>query len=334
MVSHTLDAKPPSTLAPSATRAAIDAFLAERRVALVGASQDPKDLSRAILRELVRRGYEVIPINRRAVGQRFDGLPVVADLPSAASGPIGAALFMVPPTETLDLLRAARAAGISKVWLHRGLGPGATTQGAAALAAELGVSLVDGECPMMFFADAGLVHRLHRSSRSLAGRFPTRAAPRPRLALGLLRGFTALLSALLGVGALVNGLQLVLDPSGASVGLRTELLAGSPFSSYLIPGLILAVLVGLTQVAAALSTIRRPAQGPLLTLIAGALLMGWIGGQWLFLTETHWLQPTCFGLGLLEAALAFGAWQLGDHGLSLDLPRGPVCPREGDAVAR
>lgn len=319
---------------PSSARAAIEGFLAEPRIALVGASQDPKDLSRVILRELVHRGYEVVPVNRRAAGQRFDDLPVVADLAAATTEPLGAALFMVPPAETLGLLRAAHAAGISKVWLHRGVGPGATTRGAAELAGDLGLSLVDGECPMMFFADATLVHRLHRSSRGLSGRFPVRVAPRRRPALTVVRVCIAVLTALVGLSAMVNGIQLVLDPTGAAVGLRPELLARSPFPSYTLPGLVLAGVVGLSQVATALTAIRRPARAPLLALAAGAILMGWIGGQWLFLTETHWLQPACFGLGLLEAALAFGALHLADRGLRAGLPTGPSCLERKEAVSR
>jgi hypothetical protein len=201
---------------------------------------------------------------------------------------------------------------------------------------------------MMFFADATLVHRLHRSSRGLSGRFPVRVAPRRRPALTVVRVCIAVLTALVGLSALVNGIQLVLDPTGAAVGLRPELLARSPFASYTLPGLVLAGVVGLSQIATALTAIalagslaprglvriRRPARAPLLALAAGAILMGWIGGQWLFLTETHWLQPACFGIGLLEAALAFGALHLADRGLRAGLPTGPSCLERKEAVSR
>ncbi len=36
-------------------------FLAQKRIALVGVSRQEKDFSRMVLRELVRRGYDVVP---------------------------------------------------------------------------------------------------------------------------------------------------------------------------------------------------------------------------------------------------------------------------------
>jgi len=38
-------------------------FLAQRRIALVGVSRDPRDLSRALFRELRGRGYDVVPVH-------------------------------------------------------------------------------------------------------------------------------------------------------------------------------------------------------------------------------------------------------------------------------
>ena len=46
-------------------------FLAQRRIALVGVSRNPRDLSRTLFRELRRRGYDVVPVNPDAgVGRR------------------------------------------------------------------------------------------------------------------------------------------------------------------------------------------------------------------------------------------------------------------------
>jgi len=193
---------------------------------------------------------------------------------------------------------------------------------APTLATQLGLTLVDGECPLMFFADAGVVHRLHRSSRGLGGLFPLRAKPRPSRGLLTVRIALALIAALVGINALVAGVSFVLDPTGAGLGLRVDLLR-PPFHDYLAPGLILAGVVGLTQVATALTILRAPARGAWLALAAGLILIGWIAGQWVFLTERFFLQPLCFGLGLLELALALGAWHLADTPLRADLPCGP-----------
>ena len=41
----------------------IEEFLSQRHLALVGVSRNPKDLSRVILRELRKRGYQVALVN-------------------------------------------------------------------------------------------------------------------------------------------------------------------------------------------------------------------------------------------------------------------------------
>jgi predicted CoA-binding protein len=42
------------------------ALLARKRLALVGVARDQKDFTRVVQRELVRRGYDVVPVNPAA----------------------------------------------------------------------------------------------------------------------------------------------------------------------------------------------------------------------------------------------------------------------------
>lgn len=49
----------------------------------------------------------------------------------------------------------------------------------------------------------------------------------------------------LAVGALYGGGSLLSDPTGGRIGLPLELLAGSPFADYRIPGAVLFLLFGL-----------------------------------------------------------------------------------------
>ena len=41
----------------------VQAFLASRRIALVGFSRNPKDFSRMLDQQLRERGYEVVPVH-------------------------------------------------------------------------------------------------------------------------------------------------------------------------------------------------------------------------------------------------------------------------------
>jgi predicted CoA-binding protein len=122
------------------SKRSIDSLLSCRRIAVVGASRDPKDFSRALFRAFVERGYDVVPVNA-----------------PAAPGPV---------------VRECADAGVKRVWLHRGAGQGAVSPEAVALCRERGLEVVDGECPFMFLPDAGFVHRVHRFFRRLGGRLP------------------------------------------------------------------------------------------------------------------------------------------------------------------
>ncbi len=53
-----------------------------------------------------------------------------------------------------------------------------------------------------------------------------------------------LLHLLLGLGAVFGGIMLVIDPSGELIKMPITLLENSPFNSFLIPGIILLVVLG------------------------------------------------------------------------------------------
>ncbi len=135
-------------------------FLAVRRLAVVGLSRDPKDFSRAVARELLARGYQVVPVNPAAAGQVIEGAAAVARLQEARP-PVEAALLMTAPAQTDQALRDCLEAGVRRVWLHRGGGRGAATPGALAFCAAHGLDAVHDLCPFMALPGAGLGHRLH-----------------------------------------------------------------------------------------------------------------------------------------------------------------------------
>ncbi|MNW45118.1 hypothetical protein D3C74_223720 [compost metagenome] len=53
------------------------------------------------------------------------------------------------------------------------------------------------------------------------------------------------LHAALGLGAIIGGGSLVLDPTGQMIGIPTEMMKVELFSNYLIPGIILLVVFGI-----------------------------------------------------------------------------------------
>ena len=91
-------------------------------------------------------------------------------------------------------------------------------------------------------------------------------------------------------------------------------LIGTPFSSYLIPGLILAIVVGGSAVMAVVAALRRSDVGALTSMLAGAILLGWLAGERLILPpaafspQFWWLEALYVVAALMMVLPAFAAW--------------------------
>ena len=112
-----------------------------------------------------------------------------------------------------------------------------------------------------------------------------------------------------GISALFGGGSLVLDPSGASMEMPLDWLAGTPFSSHLIPGLILFLVLGAGSIAAAIATVRKVNNYPLLVSLIGLALVIWIIVQIIMIQQLHWLQALYGGIGLILLTLAGFEWR-------------------------
>jgi hypothetical protein len=111
------------------------------------------------------------------------------------------------------------------------------------------------------------------------------------------------LLALLVFGALsaMIGAIMALMLNGAGVPLAY--LGNSPFTSYAVPGLLLGVVIGGTQFAAAMALRARGRYSLLLSAIAGFGMQIWIVSELAIISHFSWLQAVYFGHGLLELLL-------------------------------
>jgi hypothetical protein len=101
-----------------------------------------------------------------------------------------------------------------------------------------------------------------------------------------------------GLGGLAGGLSLSIKPDGSVMGMPTSLLDGSPFSDYLIPGLILLLVLGvLPLVAAAGLWLRRP-WAWYAAFVVGCGLMIWILVE-ITIIPYDVLQVVFGGIGML-----------------------------------
>lgn len=115
----------------------------------------------------------------------------------------------------------------------------------------------------------------------------------------------AMIEMLVGLSAVAGGLCLLSAPRGGGIlQLPLSLLDGSPFSDYVIPGLVLCLVVGGSNVAAAIPALLEAPAAIFAALIAGAIGAGWIAAEVAFIGYHTWAQVLYFFLGILTMALA------------------------------
>lgn len=165
---------PTETPTPERTlRAAAEEFLAQRRIAVAGVSRDEKQPANLIYRRLRDSGHEVYAVNPNADTVEGDRCwPDVRALPA----PVDGVVVVTTPAVAEQIVEDCAAAGVPRVWLHRGMGPGSTSEAAVAACHAHGISVIPGGCPNMFGETSDPAHRCLRAMLSATHRIPKRVA--------------------------------------------------------------------------------------------------------------------------------------------------------------
>jgi menaquinone-dependent protoporphyrinogen oxidase len=122
------------------------------------------------------------------------------------------------------------------------------------------------------------------------------------------RWLLAALCLFTGLTAIGGGATLALRPDGSLLQAPISLLAHSPFHSFLVPGLLLLLVVGLGNMIAGVLVARRVRVAPLAALVAGLALLVWIATEIVMLRELHWLQLAYLVVAVVILA---EAWKTG-----------------------
>lgn len=122
----------------------------------------------------------------------------------------------------------------------------------------------------------------------------------------------------IAIGAVAAGFSMIVDPTGAGLGMTTDWLESPFFADYLIPGLFLFLVNGLGSLFAAAALIWRPGwawaerlnpyrrqRWPWTLAVAlGLVYMVWITIQVLSIPSMFsFLQPTVFLIGMAIVVL-------------------------------
>jgi len=149
--------------------ATIKDFLAQKRIAVVGVSHDPKDFSRALLRTLRERGYDAVAVNPEL--SSADDAPCFDRL-ADVSPQVDGVLVMTSPAVTDQIVQECAKLRIPRVWMYRAGGKGAVSPQAVEFCEDHGIAVVPGECPYMFLGESGWFHRFHGFIKRISGAYP------------------------------------------------------------------------------------------------------------------------------------------------------------------
>jgi len=147
------------------SKAAIDDFIAQPVLAVAGASRDGRKFGNAVYRDLKSKGYVVFAVNPNA--ETVEGDPSyksLADLPQK----VGGVVIVTPPAVTEKLVQEAAAAGITRIWMQQG----AQSPTAIKFCQDHGLTLVHGECILMYQPNPASFHKFHRFFKELLGGKP------------------------------------------------------------------------------------------------------------------------------------------------------------------
>ncbi len=156
-------------------QSAADRFLAQKRIAVVGALRDGTT-GHGILTTLRRRGHEVVAVNPHL--SEVAGVTCHPDLHSVPST-VDAVVVVTPRHASESVVRDCVELGISHVWLHQnalfGAGNGSASETAVELGRKHGLNLIAGACPLMFGDRVDVAHKCMRWILRMTHKLPDAA---------------------------------------------------------------------------------------------------------------------------------------------------------------
>ncbi len=108
-----------------------------------------------------------------------------------------------------------------------------------------------------------------------------------------------------GISALAGGFGLMTNPDGKALMMDISWLDGTPFSSFLIPGIVLFVVNGIGNSVGAVLSLRKHKMAPYIAAFFGFVMMVWIVSQVAWIGYQSFLQPLYFGTGIAQLIMAY-----------------------------
>jgi uncharacterized protein len=146
------------------TMSAIEKFLNQKTLAVVGVSRSKKKFSYILYKTLKTKGYELYAVNPNT--NHIDEEACFSNIQSLPKQ-VDGVLIVVPPNQTEKVVKDAVKLGISHIWIQQG----AESQEAIDYCKENGINVIHNQCVLMF-AEPSFPHKCHRYVWKALGKLP------------------------------------------------------------------------------------------------------------------------------------------------------------------
>jgi uncharacterized protein len=147
------------------TKQLINNFLKDKQIAIAGVSRNPKKFGYLVFKELISKGYKVLPVNPNTdVLDNIKCYHHIEELPSD----VDSLLILTPKSKTDKTLRTAINKGIKNIWVQQM----SETQNTLKIAEEYQQEIIHHKCIFMFTEPVEGFHKFHRTLVKIFGGIP------------------------------------------------------------------------------------------------------------------------------------------------------------------
>ena len=147
------------------TASSIEKFFSSSAFAVIGVSADRKKFGNIVYRAMKKRTVVAYPVHPRLPMVEGDRcFSSVAELPEK----VKALVTVVPPTATEAVVAECVRRKINTLWMQ----PGSESDLAIAEAEANGITVIQGQCILMFLEPVTSAHAVHRWFSKIVGTYP------------------------------------------------------------------------------------------------------------------------------------------------------------------
>ena len=139
-------------------------FFSNKNIAVVGVSKKGTGFGYNAYQYLKTTGHSVFPVNISS--DNIEGNVCYHNLNELA-GRIDSVLIVVPPAESLKVVKDAVAVNIRNIWFQ----PGSESNEAVDYCRNNGLNVIERQCFFMYYEPMAGFHKFHRFFHKLAGKY-------------------------------------------------------------------------------------------------------------------------------------------------------------------